>query len=645
MSDFLDDLLDDKFDELLDIENSDKYTESKKDSTSSESYEQLLQSIIERFVKSGAERERLNSQLVVIRKILNAYLSGKKAFILQAPTGAGKSIISIFVSEVIRLINNDNSIQSYYLTSNKQLQDQLQRDIDRFSLRWSVLKGRANYPCTKNGKTFLERACEPYSINKVKEKWDCAAKCPYIVARDKAIEYDSAVMSYAYFLTVLNYSYEFLQDNSPFAPRHFTIFDECHQIADIVQNMFSVTLTKRYEKQFEKLVQYVILNGVTDEELSLIREQIEVTRFALDKFFIVTESSIEPNTLLEELLILSNRIGDFVIVMNDHMNEKHSKNLIEHQQRLEDIVDTFLSLKRTISYFHENNKDHPEMIHVATEIDKYYGKKIILRTLNERYMLQRHVHRYTEFSLFMSATIGGSAKDIHTFANDKGIEDYDFALLDSDFNYNDSEIYKVKPMINLGSKYIRETLPTAVEKVIEIANFHKNFKGIIHTVSFYITDAIKKASFGDDRFLFYNDSEEKQRVIEKHYKSTNTILVGPSLLEGLDLPDEHARFAIIVKVPFPSLDEFNKKKMQYFPNWYDWITGVSFMQALGRPIRHKDDWCVTYVIDSNINFFLSKNEFPNYVTRRLRSIDSQMFESPELKEKRQKEIDNLFDFM
>ena len=119
------------------------------------------------------------------------------------------------------------------------------------------------------------------------------------------------------------------------------------------------------------------------------------------------------------------------------------------------------------------------------------------------------------------------------------------------------------------------------------------------------------------RFLFYNDAFQKAEAIKKLQRLKDGILVGPSLTEGLDLKDDYCRFMILAKVPYPTLDEFNSKKMKLMPDWYGWKTTTSIIQALGRGIRHKTDWCVTYLMDSCFSLILQKQRIPRYVTSRI----------------------------
>ena len=107
-------------------------------------------------------------------------------------------------------------------------------------------------------------------------------------------------------------------------------------------------------------------------------------------------------------------------------------------------------------------------------------------------------------------------------------------------------------------------------------------------------------------------------MLELFKKKEDAVLMGPSLLEGLDLKDDTSRFQIFFKVPYPSLgDPLIKAKMQTSNEWYDWKTCISIMQGVGRSVRSKDDWAVTYVLDACFRSLINKQGFfpPSFMDR------------------------------
>jgi hypothetical protein len=110
----------------------------------------------------------------------------------------------------------------------------------------------------------------------------------------------------------------------------------------------------------------------------------------------------------------------------------------------------------------------------------------------------------------------------------------------------------------------------------------------------------------------------RDEVIIEHVNSTKpTVLISPSLYLGLDLKDDLSRFQIITKVPYPDLgDRWINEKRKLSGQWYNWQTGLRLVQGYGRSVRSKDDWAITYVLDSGFGNFVNKNKniLPDWFT-------------------------------
>ncbi|CAG2172532.1 unnamed protein product, partial [Oppiella nova] len=138
----------------------------------------------------------------------------------------------------------------------------------------------------------------------------------------------------------------------------------------------------------------------------------------------------------------------------------------------------------------------------------------------------------------------------------------------------------------------------------------------------------------NDCFLKY-----KQKVDEN--QSSGAVFFGVfrgKLSEGMDLPDDYCRGVIMTGLPFPAvMDPKVKLKKQYlnnanteltFDEWYGLQMKRALNQAIGRVVRHKDDFGVVILMDSRFPSYsdgLSKwietfiehndnNQSPYYVT-------------------------------
>jgi Rad3-related DNA helicase len=234
--------------------------------------------------------------------------------------------------------------------------------------------------------------------------------------------------------------------------------------------------------------------------------------------------------------------------------------------------------------------------------------------LEEQFLIKKHLHKRANFKVFMSATIGDPA----SYMKIMGIENARFIRLSNDFNYDKSPIV----FVNKHKMSMREkdaSLPTVVEILDKIISKHKGQRGVIHCGSYEFMNYIMSKSKHTFRLMNYENSKEKADTLELFKKKEDAVLVGPSLLEGLDLKDDISRFQIFFKVPYPSLASPHiKAKMNYTPEWYDWKTTVQFLQGVGRSVRSKDDWAVTYVLDACFKSLIGK--IPPSVKERIKMI-------------------------
>ncbi|MGB6533607.1 MAG: helicase C-terminal domain-containing protein, partial [Candidatus Nitrosopolaris sp.] len=101
-----------------------------------------------------------------------------------------------------------------------------------------------------------------------------------------------------------------------------------------------------------------------------------------------------------------------------------------------------------------------------------------------------------------------------------------------------------------------------------------------------------------------------------------------SLYIGLDLKNDLSRFQIITKVPYPDLgDRWINEKRKISGQWYNWQTALRLVQGYGRSIRSKEDYAVTYVLDSGFENFVKKNKniLPDWFTQ---AIQSDLLKAP-----------------
>ena len=193
--------------------------------------------------------------------------------------------------------------------------------------------------------------------------------------------------------------------------------------------------------------------------------------------------------------------------------------------------------------------------------------------------------------------------------------------MESSFDFTKSPIYFYNKR-RMSYKHIDANLPWLCEKINEILDTHDGENGIIHTASYALTMKIfeQLTPVNRRRVLIYEGTEEKRKVLEMLKRDHSKILMGPSLLEGLDLKDDFSRFQIFAKVPYLSLgDRFVKTKLEINPSWYTWKAIISILQGTGRSVRSENDWATTYILDGALGDLIHKNRraFPQEFMKRI----------------------------
>ena len=170
-----------------------------------------------------------------------------------------------------------------------------------------------------------------------------------------------------------------------------------------------------------------------------------------------------------------------------------------------------------------------------------------------------------------------------------------------------------RPVGALSQATLPRLEPALFAEVAAILAAHPGDKGLIHVASYgagrrLVQDLQIRAPRESRRLLWIDSSDGKVPALEHHRASPlPTVLVSPSLREGVDLPDDFLRFQILTKLPFPDLgDPWTAARQSRDPRWYATETAKALLQAYGRSCRHADDHGVTYVLDAQFARFVQR---------------------------------------
>ena len=103
-----------------------------------------------RYLQYFPHDEIRDSQTHAIELALSAYSSGKRFVILEAGTGVGKSAIGLTLARFLNVgqtSNDDYKLGSWFVTTQKILQDQYEYDFGGSSGKMKSIKSATNYKC------------------------------------------------------------------------------------------------------------------------------------------------------------------------------------------------------------------------------------------------------------------------------------------------------------------------------------------------------------------------------------------------------------------------------------------------------------------------------------------------------------------
>jgi ATP-dependent DNA helicase DinG len=471
-----------------------------------------------------------------------------KYIVLQAPTGSGKSATAMALSRA--------SDSSYILTSNKILQDQYVKDFDQYL---ADMRGRSNYRClTHKGYDCSNSPCrldKTLRSNCAKEK-----VCEYHVALSAASISKIASFNFAAAISFFNFT-------ENFKPRKLLVIDEAHLIQDNLTNFI---------------------------EFSISAEQIEKWDLLGKNACTIPKYETAPEYLNWLKMILANASEKEANYSGPSKIDKMLGNELTFD-KLEMLVRRLKTIVNEIELYGNNLIVDP----TYADENQLVIMKISFKPLDVSRYAKDHLLKFGEKAVFMSATIINYPQFIQSI----GIEPNESVFIDVPSTFPKENRPIIKQYVGtLNYKNMQSSMPTIVNRVADILRNHKDEKGIIHTHSY---DTAKKLiaalqrEFGH-RLLFPEKSHKQAEILATHASSKlPTVLISPSMTEGVDLKDDLGRFQVIVKVPYPSMgDKVVAARMKHNENWYGYRTMLTLIQAYGRSTRSETDYSVTYILDA-----------------------------------------------
>jgi ATP-dependent DNA helicase DinG len=483
-----------------------------------------------------------------------------RVLLIEAPPGVGKSHVAMTLARW--------SGDAYLLTSQKLLQDQYERE---FGADLTLVKGRDNYPCERYPGGIV-----PTSRGLCRRPRGPVCACPYVRAKQAALNAPIFCTNTAYFATLRHWHAEQLRR------RRLLIIDEAHNLESQLVGVFTVRFT--HDEMRAWFGGPLPRLPVADAYRALLAGHVEhlaAQRMQIDRRL----ETLRPPELPAELFL-------------EMPPTREELDLLEQREQLEG------ALVRLTFFLDADDREW------IVRYPDHVGAELALVPLTVAGMARELFAECAEVTVLSSAYLGHRAVLAEYF----GLEEGEVRVLATGSPFAVEQRPVVYRPIGALSHATRARLePALFGEVARILAAHPGEKGIIHVPSYeagrrLVHDLGARAPRESRRLLWIDAAGGKSGALQLHRASPlPTVLVSPSLREGVDLPDDFLRFQVLTKLPYPDLgDPWTAARRERDPRWYAVETAKALLQAYGRSCRHAEDFGVTYVLDAQFARFLQR---------------------------------------
>jgi ATP-dependent DNA helicase DinG len=483
-----------------------------------------------------------------------------RVLLVEAPPGVGKSHVAMTLARW--------SGDAYLLTSQRHLQDQYERE---FGADLALVKGRDNYLCER-----YPGAAVPTSRGLCRRVRGPACGCPYVRAKQAALNAPIFCTNTAYFVTLRHWHAEQLRK------RRLLVIDEAHNLESQLVGVFTVRFS--HDEMRAWFGRPLPRLALADEYRPMLAEHVARLEGRLAEIVRALEA-LRPPELPQDLFL-------------GLPPTREEQDLL--QQR--DLLET--ALARVTFFLDAEDREW------IVRYPETPGAALALAPLSVGAMARELFQDCADVTVLSSAYLGHRAVLAECF--DLAESELRRLPAASPFLVEQRPIV-YRPVGALSQATLARLEPALFAEVAAILAAHRDDKGLIHVASYgagrrLVQDLAARAPREARRLLWIDSTDGKVPALEHHRASPlPTVLVSPSLREGVDLPDDFLRFQILTKLPYPDLgDPWTAARQSRDPRWYATETAKALLQAYGRSCRHEDDHGVTYILDAQFSRFLQR---------------------------------------
>lgn len=432
--------------------------------------------------------------------------------------------------------------------------------------------------------------------------------CPYFMARKASENFDVIVAPYQYvFNKVVREKVKLELEGK------ILIFDEAHNADNIGLSALSDRLYERSTENAKKELSHINMNF---DFLDRLTDYIESANS-------IVKSGTDFNRDLNTLLGFENSSKTEISLFLEqfpNMVDKIREYKLEMGQSPSCYLNAVLSFLSLVIF------NPPQCFVTVLRTSKMGYKYVEYRCLDPALAINP-VLKIAAGALIMSGTLSPlkifakvigvehvEVKAYRSIANPENITTTIDTTVSTKFNKRNDE------MILQYGKKILDYLDSVTKGALI---FFPQRKLLDHALKLWVDKKIiqqknKKYIFAKKRLFIEGRNAEENRNILNEYRKT-TKRKGAVLLsvfrgrnaEGTNFPDDYGKAIFLVGVPYADYSDpvvqaqinyFNNKTKGLGQEWYTMDAFRTANQALGRGIRHKDDSCKYFLMDTRYNY-------------------------------------------
>lgn len=546
-------------------------------------------------------------QRELVTSVYRTILRKKKLFI-QAPTGVGKTMTTIFPA--VKAVGEGLGDKIFYLTAKtitRTVAEQAFQILKKNGLQYKVAtltakekicfceKAECNPDVCPYAKGHFDRVndavyemittMEEMSRENIETQAKKHSVCPFEMGLDVSLWVDAIICDYNYVFDPNAHLKRFFSEGKK--GEYLFLIDEAHNLVERGREMYSAVLYKEEFLQMKKAVRY---------------ESVKLTRQLEGCNQMLLEMKRECQTYKEY-----NSISHFALKLLNVMNGLQ-KLLEEKEQVDEEVLEFYFHVRNFLNIYEEVDENYV----IYTELEEGGDFKLKLFCVNPAVKLQNFLSQGNS-TVFFSATL----LPIRYYKKLLSVETDDYAV------YAHSPFKEANRLLVLGqdvsTKYTRRGYEMYERFAIYIKNVMQakpgNYLAFFPSYQFLeaVRDAFNRHRTEEMCCMVQEqnmDESEREAFLQAFEEDREGSLVGFCVMggifsEGIDLTKERLIGAMIVGTGLPQVCNEREILKQYFDrhgeNGFDYAylyPGMNkVLQAAGRVIRTEEDKGVIALLD------------------------------------------------